>query len=243
MRTRVLFPPLLLALALAAPGVAHAESHAGVHVTKCKTGSRAKDRSATYKAWMNSVPGSERMAMRFKLMVHEPGKDGAQSVASSKLAVWHKSHAGVSRYVYSQTVKKLKRGSSYRMRVKFRWYDADGKVIKRATRQSSACVQDGVRPNLIVSAVSVLPGPAPGTAIYGVSVENTGEAAAEGFSVGMFVDGALADSRTIDGLGPGESATVDLNGPTCSRLRAVADLEQAVAETNEDDNVLVSRCY
>jgi hypothetical protein len=243
MRTRVLIPSLLLALALAAPAAARAESHAGVHVTKCKTGSRAKDRSATYKAWMSSVSGSERMAMRFKLMVHEPGKDGAQSVAISKLATWHKSHSGVARYVYSQTVKKLKRGSSYRMRVKFRWYDADGKVIKRATRESSACVQDGARPNLMVSSVSVLPGPAPGTAIYAVSVENTGHGVAEVFSVAMFVDGALADSRTIDRLAPGESATVYLNGPTCSRFRAVADREQVVAETNEDDNALASRCY
>jgi CARDB protein len=242
MRIRVLLTSLVV-LSLGAPAAARADSHVEVTVSKCKTGPRAKDRSATYKATMRSVSGTDRMAMRFKLMVQKPGQDGAQAVASSGLAHWHKSHTGVARYVYSQTVKRLKPGSSYSMRVKFRWYDANGDVIKRSTRSSPACVQEPrPRPNLMLSAVSVLPGSAPGTAIYGVSVDNTGKAAAEGFSIAVFVDGALADSRTIDRLEPGQTATIDLNGPTCHTLRAVADREHAVAETNEDDNALVTSC-
>jgi CARDB protein len=182
------------------------------------------------------------MAMRFKLEVQTPGQSSAQPVSNSKLSTWHSSRAGVTKYVYSQTVKKLEPGSSYRMRVKFRWFDSSGNVIKRATRKSGTCVQDGERPNLVVSAVSAFPGPAAGTAIYAVSIANRGGGPADAFNVALFVDGGLADSRAIDRLEPGESATIDLNGPTCQRVRAVVDAEQTVAETSEDDNALTSTC-
>jgi len=249
MRTRVLLA-LLLAAALGAPAAARADSHVEVDVTKCKTGSRSKDRSATFKAIMRSVSGTDHMAMRFKLLAQTEGPgsgggsaSGSQAVASSKFAVWHKSHSDVARYVYSQTVKRLKQGTSYRMRVKFRWYDADGNVIRKISRLSPACAQEPrARPNLRVSAVSAFPGPAPGTAIYAVSVANPGEGPADAFTVALFVDGGLADSRTIEGLDSGESATIDLNGPACRRMSAVADSEHAIAETDEDDNALVSSC-
>ena len=242
--------PLLLLIALAAPATARAASVHEIVVSKCKTGPRAGDRFATFKATIRSVSGTAHMAVRFKLLARTAGSGSgpgsgsgsSQSVAGSKFAVWHRSHSGVARYVYSQTVKRLKPGTAYRMRVKFRWYDADGNVIKQATRVSPACVQDGPRPNLRVSAVSAFPGPAPGTAIYAVSVANPGGGPADSFTIALFVDGALADSRTIDGLEPGESATIDLNGPSCRRMSAVADSEGAVAETNEDDNALVSSC-
>jgi hypothetical protein len=241
MRARVLLA-LLLAGALGAPAAARADTVAKVHVSHCNTGSRPEDRSATYKAWMRSVPGTERMAMRFKLVVHRAGQSSAEPLSNSQLSVWRRSRAGVTRYVYSQKVKRMEPGSSYRVRVKFRWLDSSGKVIKRATRQSAACAQDGPRPNLTVWGVSSFPGPTPGTAIYGVSVGNPGEGAAEAFTVALFVDGALADARTIEGLEPGERATIDLNGPACKRMRAIVDSDGTVAETDEDDNALVSSC-
>jgi hypothetical protein len=235
---------MLLAAGLCGPTAAAAnpDAPAGVHVSRCKTGPRPKDRHATYKAWMRAVPGSVRMAMRFKLVVKQDGVDGQQPLSNSDLSVWHRSHYGVTRYVYSQTVKRLQPGSSYRVRVQFRWYDSSGQVIESAKRWSGACVQDAALPNLRVSSVLVTPGPSPGTAIYGVSVRNTGGGAAEAFSTALFVDGALADSRTVDHLDPGATTTVQLNGPTCRQLRAVVDREHAVAETVEDDNALRSSC-
>jgi hypothetical protein len=241
MRTPVLLA-LLLAAALGGPAVARADGPASVHVTQCKTGARPKDRSATYKSWMRAVPSAERMAVRFKLVVQRPGDESPRSVSNSKLSVWHTSHAGVTKYVYSQTIKRLSPGSSYRTRVRFRWYDSSGNVIKSAKRLSGACVQNGALPNLTVEAVRVSPGPSPGTAVYGVSIGNIGQGVALGFSVEMIVDGALADSRTVDRLDPGASTTIEMNGPACSRLRAVVDREQALPETVEADNSLQSPC-
>jgi hypothetical protein len=190
---------------------------------------------------MHSVPGSVRMAVRFELVARYSGHR-ARQVSNPKLSMWHRSRKGVTRYGYAQTVKQLSPDTSYRSLVKYRWYDAKGNIIQRARHLSAACVQNGKRPNLIVSAVQITPGTSSGTAEYNVSIGNTGGGPAQNFSVALFVDGALADSRTVDRLDAGESATVQLNGPTCKRLRAVVDREHAVAETSEDDNSLRSRC-
>ena len=126
--------------------------------------------------------------------------------------------------------------------MRFRWYDADHNVIRRAKRVSEACVQKGELPNLVVTRVHIAPGMAPGSSVYRVSFANAGKGDAEDFTVALFVDGALADSRRIARLDAGEHAAMDLNGPRCHRLRAVVDRENAVPETNETDNSYKSRC-
>ena len=240
MRTRILCG-LVLALALGAPAAARADGPSSVHLKECATGSEPSQRSATYQAWMHSVPGSVRMALRFRLVAQYPGHR-PQAVGSSKLGKWHRSHSGVTRYGYRQTVKELAAAGSYRAVVKFRWYDADHQVIRRAKRVSEACVQKGQLPNLVITGVHISRGMAPGSPVYRVSFANTGKGDAEVFSVALFVDGALADSRRIERLDAGKSATVDLTGPRCHRLRAVVDRENAVPETDESDNSYKSRC-
>ena len=240
MRTRLLLV-VPLALALAGPAVARADSPASVRVKSCKSGTRPRDRSATYEARMHSVSGSVRMALKFKLLVQEEG-EARRSIYIDKLNTWHRSREGVTRYVYSQTVTHLKPGASYRMQVRFRWFDKHGNVIKTTKRTSGACVQDAPLPNLTIESVSLADGVTPGTSVYTVAVGNAGRGPAENFSVALFVDGALADSATVDRLDPGDSATFHLHGPTCGRLRAVVDREHAVAETVEDDNALAASC-
>jgi hypothetical protein len=190
---------------------------------------------------MQAVPGSGRMSVRFKLIAHYAGHR-PQQVLSPKLSVWHRSHEGVARYVYKQTIKQLGPGASYRVLVRFRWYDSQGRVIRRAKRVSGACVQDGELPNLVVTKVRIARGTTAGNRVYRVTFANTGKGSAENFSVALILDGALADSRTIVRLDPGQEGTIELNGPPCHRLRAVVDRENAVHETNEDDNSLRSTC-
>ena len=156
MRSRILCA-FVLALALAAPAAARADGPASVHLKECTTGSDPSQRSATYQAWMRSVPGSVRMALRFRLIARYPGHR-PQAVGSSKLSKWHRSHSGVTRYGYKQTVKELAAAGSYRAVVRFRWYDADHNVIRRAKRVSEACVQKGELPNLVITGVHIAPG-------------------------------------------------------------------------------------
>jgi hypothetical protein len=241
---RSIYPlPLLVTAALvpAAPAVARADSSAGAELTHCRSGDAAKDRFATYRGHMQAVPGSVRMAMRFKVIARFDGKD-PKTVDNPQLKVWRKSNSGVSHFGYSQTVRGLSPGGSYWAVVKFRWYDSDGSLLKKARHVSETCVQAGKLPNLIVSGVKISPGGAAGTSVYRVRVANTGQGGAASFSLALFADGALIDSKTLDHLDAGRTATVEMNGPNCSHLRAVADSENTVPETDEDDNVLRSHC-
>jgi hypothetical protein len=240
MRTRVL-ATLALAPALAAPAAAHAATPATVHLGKCRTGANADQRVATYRARMKAIPGSVRMAMRFELVEHRSGHQPEQ-IRDKKLNAWHRSHKGVVKYSYAQTIRQLSPGGSYRARVRFRWYDADGNVIKQARRASAACEQTGGLPNLVVTAVSFAQGKTSRTTDYTVSIGNTGESAAENFKVTLIVDGAIVDERRVERLDAGESEPIMLSGPRCDHVRAVVDRDHQIAESIEDDNSLRTRC-
>jgi CARDB len=143
-------------------------------------------------------------------------------------------------------VRGLEAGVAYRAVVRFRWHDKNGKVIRRATRRSGECVQDGDLPNLELLSVTVSRGQTPGTARYAIDVGNTGDGPAEFFTIALFVTSAgqeaEVDSREIERIDPGETETINFNGPACSSFRAVVDRGHSVPETIEDDNVLKSRC-
>jgi hypothetical protein len=237
---RIRLPVVLLTAAfLAVPAAAGAKGSAAVHLKSCKTGSEARDRKATFKAWMHAVPGTARMAVRFKLVAQKPGRSAHRVEGLDALNVWHRSDKGVTRYAFSQTVKRLAKGTSYRMVVRYRWYDADGELIKRAKRTSDECVQGGDLPNLIVPAVAIASDGAPS---YIVTVKNKGNAVAENFTVTLIIDGALVDERTIEQLEAGEKVFVEFNGPPCLHVQAIADSEETVVERNEKDNSFSSEC-
>jgi len=210
-----------------------------VHLKSCKTGDEARDRKATFKAWMHTVPGAERMAVRFKLVSRRPDTGVQRAEPIDALKVWHRSRKGVTKYTYSQTVKRLAKGTSYRMVVRYKWLDSGGNVIKRAKRTSDECVQRGDLPNLIVPAVAITSDTTPS---YIVTVKNKGQAVAENFTVTLTIDGALVDERTIERLEAGERVVVEFNGPPCLRVQAMADAEQDVTERNENDNSFSSEC-
>jgi hypothetical protein len=238
MRFRVL-PALVTLILLALPAAAGARGPAAVHLKQCTTGAKASERRATFKAWMHAVPGSARMAVRFKLVSQDLGQGAQRVEGPTELNVWHRSHHGVTRYAYSQTVKKLAQNTSYRMVVRYRWYDGNGEVIKRAKRTSDECVERGDLPNLIVPAVAI---PSEGTPNYIVTVKNKGKSVAENFTVTLIIDGALVDERTVESLDAGDRVFVEFNGPPCLRVRAVADADETVAERNENDNSFSSEC-
>jgi hypothetical protein len=238
MRLRPGLVALAGALTLAFAGPAYADGPAAVQVTSCQTA----DHTATFEGRMNRVKGTVRMSMRFRLLATAGNTAQSQEIKSPKLSAWHSSTRGVKRFVYAQTVKGLAEGVTYRTVVQFRWFNAAGKVIRRAEEQSTACIQDGDLPNLVMSAVQVQPGSTPDTAVYTLTILNDAKGDAGPFDVGLIVDGALPDSRKVDGLKAGASTTVRITGPACSALRAVVDRDRVVTETVEDDNALRKRC-
>jgi hypothetical protein len=211
-------------------------------VRSCKVGTTAKQRSATFYARMRAVKGTNQMAMRFTL-IDRAGDGPPEVIDSDQLAQWRKSRQGVSRFGYAQSVAGLEAGGVYAVQVQFRWTDARGRVIRTVKRTSDSCRQEGELPDLSITRVAAREGESSGTELYSVEVTNNGKGAARFVGVDLFVDGAGADSATLDLVKPGQTVTVRFTGPVCKRaVRALADLSDTIRETNEDNNVFRSGC-
>jgi archaellum component FlaF (FlaF/FlaG flagellin family) len=242
MRPRLYITSFAGACALLVPV---ATAHAGstqLHVRSCEAGDTPKHRAATYYARMYAVKGTNTMAMRFTLL-NKAGDGPPTVVDNPSLSQWRKSRAKVKRFGYAQSVEGLEKGGVYAVQVQFRWLDSHGKVIRSIKRTSRSCRQQGSLPNLSITRVTARAGSASGTEVYNVDVTNSGRGSAQSVGVNLFVDGAAADSYTIDQLKGGETLTVHFTAPSCKQqLRAVADAGDKINETNEDDNTLGSRC-
>jgi hypothetical protein len=210
-------------------------------VRACDGGASDRDRQATFYSRMRSVPGTDRMQMRFTLL--DRSEDRRQPVRIPELARWRRSRSGVKSFGYAQRVSGLLAGRVYAMSVEYRWLDDEGNTVKSLRRTSSDCRQGGSIANLAVTGITSKPGAAEGTEEYEIEIVNRGTARAADFEVDLIVDSAAADSHDIDELRPGEATTVKITGPSClARVRAVVDRDDAVTETTEDDNTRRSRC-
>jgi hypothetical protein len=233
----------LLCLALAVPGQAQAATFKlpSSKLLECRPGDAGETRTATFQGRMRSLPGTDRMLMRFTL-IERFGDEKRHAVTVPELRAWRSAKPGIKDFRYRQTVTGLQGGGEYRVSVDFRWLDAEGNLLRKSRRLSGACRQPGELANLKVGAPTILPGPE-GTAVYLVPVTNDGKVAARDVAVELFVDGGSTNTGHIDSVAPGETREVRFTGPTCKlRLRMVVDPRDSIKERLESDNVTTSRC-
>jgi len=179
--------------------------------------------------------------MRFTLL--EKRAAGFEALSAPGLGRWHKSKPGVGAFGYRQTVRGLQQGASYRMQVNYRWYSAEGELLARARRRSVACRQFERLPNLTASVVEAKETNVEDVLRYGVTVANTGEAAASDVAVRMAVDDDVLDTVTLGFLRPGESRLLGFRGPRCTASVSVAvDPDGILVESSEEDNVQQLSC-
>src|SRR3954447_1061407 len=100
-----------------------------VVVAACHPSDDVDERFATFVGQMQAVKGTQRMALHFSLL-ERLGAPDFEAVALPDLRPRRRSKKGASSFIYSQRITALRDGGSYRMRVLFRWYGADGKVFK-----------------------------------------------------------------------------------------------------------------
>ena len=211
-------------------------------VAACHPSDDVTQRFATFVGMMRAVPNTAKMAMRLTLLQKLSGPD-FNPVALPELRPWRRSKKGAASFIYTQRVTALRDGGTYRMRVQFRWYDSTGKVLKTRAVRSGACHQPADLPNLRITAVSVAPGDTPGTSRYLITLENDGTAGAGPIVIALRLDGGAPTSGQVLSLAAGTSTTVELDGPSCATtLRAIADPQNRIKETDETDNAFVEAC-
>ncbi len=227
---------LALALTAAVPAAPAAKRKplATAKVVQCSKGATPAVRYAVFRAAARRVAGTDRMWVKFKLQ-ERAGGGRFRTVVAPGLGVWRKSRSGVRGFAMRQRVLALGEGASYRVAVHFRWYDADGDVLRRARRLSRTCRQGGLLPNLRVTRVGGRR--VNGTVRYAVDVLNRGRAPSAPTMLALSVDGDVVDTPGFGALAPGETRRVFVNGPACTRsVKAQIDPTDVVAEGNERDN-------
>ena len=181
-----------------------------------------------------------RMAIRFRLLERRRRPASAASGAGARRLAEVAPGRAASRCASGCSGS---RGRGLPRRVQYRWYDADGRVIRRARGALRRCSLAGgaaqpARPSIDV-------GPARSTgryASYAVKIVNRGGGAAPGRHVALRVDGDTVDNPGVGALGAGRDAPVSSTGPlrpSRARRRRPGEL---IAERNERDNVLDAGC-
>jgi len=229
---------LTLALALVAPAVALAagapgragqvpaarmapgpptprDGQAVADLQSCRVAVAPRERHATFGAQMSQVPGGRRMAMRVGLRQRTPPGRIYRALSAPGLGVWRQSSSGVRIYRYVKQVVDLPAPATLRAAVDYRWLDAHGRVMRRARRLSSPCVQPDERPRLVLGAATVLPQLGSLHDQYRLIVRDTGRGPATAFVVALAVNGQRAGSRTVERLGAAAMTSLTVDGPRC----------------------------
>jgi CARDB len=236
---------VLALLALAAPVPARAEAPPlRANLTACHAGPEAADRSAAFTASMPAVRGTERMWMRFDLQQRTPRRSSFATIRVPGLGAWKKSAPGRSGFIYDQTVRELAAPGDYRAVVRFRWYAANGELLRSKKRTTSTCRQPDQRPDLRAGPLSATT--SGDVATYRLVVVNEGRGDAGPFAVGLTVGGTAQPPQRVEGgLGAGEAATVIFTAAPCapgSTLRFTLDAQAEVAEASEADDDVAEPC-
>jgi hypothetical protein len=230
-----------------APPARAAQERAPLHarLVTCQTGATSATRTAVFTARMPAADGTTRMAMRFDLLQRTPGAAEYAPVKLPAWGVWQRSQPGRTAFIYTKRVRGLRAPGSYRARVRFRWYEADGHLQRIATRTTRTCRQPDPRPNLTAGDVTIAGGLGAASATYLLDVGNEGRGAAGRFAVALAVAGVPQPPVAVDGLAAGARTVVSVAGPRCapgSTVRFVLDPDRDVTESDEADDIVDRPC-
>lgn len=198
--------------------------------------------SALFHARMRAVRHTDRMRMRFALL--ERGGDGRyRSVDSDDLTHSHWSRHGVRSFGFRQELKGLTEGSAYKLSVRYRWYDADGDLIKSARKRSRACRQFTGLPNVRARLLGARRTKTNGVWRYDVRVRNTGPVEATNVPVRLTIDDLVSETLIVERLRAHSLRTLHFHRPACVTGYSVeADPDGTIPESNEGDNAGTGPC-
>lgn len=252
-RSTILAVSALAATLAAAPAPALGHPRARAPMTKprlaarlaaCHTGADPADRYAVFEASMPSLGRTDRMWMRFDLQQRLRPDAPWTGVAVPKLGIWNRSLPGRPGFIYTKRIDQLAAPAAYRTVVRFRWYDASGRLLRRARLLTAACRQPDPRPELGVGGVTAAPGP-PGQATYAITVRNRGRGGAGAFATVLAVDGRPWPALAVPGLAARQSQVVLVSAAACapgSLIEVTVDPDGAVDEADETNDDVTRPC-
>lgn len=106
---------------------------------QCVTAVEQAERSATFAGEMTAIPGTAKMEMRIDVLERMPHEETFHVVSAPGLSVWRTAAPGVKSYRYLKEVTNLAAPAFYRAAVRFRWFNAKGRLIRAAELRTPKC--------------------------------------------------------------------------------------------------------
>jgi len=215
-------------------------------VQACTTGTDPTQRSVTFSAAMQAVPGTITMSVSFNLYERTSPSGGYAAVNAPAFGVWQTSNRGTASFTANDNVVNLPAPASFRALVHYRWTGRRGRFIRHDDRVTAACVETVPEPDLSIVRITHAPGtPAKTSESYGVVIRNSGPGAAGAFEVAFSIAGApLADQQVL-ALAPATTTTVQFSGPRCtpgSTITAQIDPAGAIVEPANPSRTVTLTC-
>lgn len=234
---------ILLALMLASFAVVASAQAATARTTPyhaklaaCHTSDDALSGSLEVDASVAPIRGTVRMGLRFDLYRRAAGSPRFYRASAPRLFMWRRSGVRAPSYDVNQIVDGLTAPAVYEMRVGFRWYGRNGRVLATRYRTTRLCHQPDRRPDLRV--LNVVPDPGNPTH-YSAEIENAGASMAGAFTAELRSQGALIESAVVDPLAAHAKTTIEFDGPACApgvAPNVALDTRGEVKESNEHNN-------
>ena len=243
MRRLALIGSLLALIGASVAAVAHGQSSARpalqAGLATCHTGNALTDRYAVFTGSMPSDTGVAAMAMRFNLLERTPGGSWT-AVSLPHWGVFERTtRAGVPGFIFAKRVQQLAAPARFRAVIDFRWFDANGQLLRSARRKSPVCRQPDPRPDLHVTRVIFT-----GQRLSGVVIANRGRSDAAAFLVTVSRSAASA-TQTVDSLPAGAERTLAIAIGRCTAgepIRIALDPAGAIDEADKADDSVTVAC-
>jgi len=244
----------VLALSVCGPAVAAADPpRAALRDFVCQQALDPPARAVSVQAVMRPLPGTEKLAVRFQLLVTRKLPDPVALVRAGDLDTWISPQDPTlgqqpgDIWRLSKPVANLVAPATYRFRVTFRWTGSNRRLLGTAVRLSPSCTEHERRPDLLVQSITVrsILG-RPSVDDYIALIRNAGATDAGSFGV-LFAPGDDSPPQTVTvaRLGPGASLRETFVGPLCTPSTAptiTVDPTDQIDDSSRSNNSLLATC-
>ena len=254
-----MFTRLLLAGALGAaawlPAAAVARPpSAQLSALVCQRAVAPRARAVAVTAVMRPVHGTRSMQLRVQLLERARGQSAFTTVSGGDLGAWRSPrNPTLGRqpgdvWRLQKKVSNLAAPATYRFRVSYQWIGTQRRILASAVRDTAACQQAELRPDLRVTRVDIEPvAGQPHQSIYAATVVNDGATGAGPFNVAFIPGGgAPAHVHRQAWLAAHTYTVIRFKAAACTAGQPAgtiaADPENAVADFDRSNNVLQKPC-